>query len=205
MTGEEWKALPENARRYIMMLETQCDHSGTVRSEMILRDYVELLESRINEVNGCFDRAVAEGLYERLQEAEPDDQTYASLVDLVQRRLLHAYAPTPDRPAALATQPATSQEGEGYSREWCMNMAALEGNAEISAGSLDHPLRLAATPTPPTLSEDLRALVEALKPLADLYLTGSEPDDECAIDASDFPNAGHVRAARAALAQMKAS
>jgi len=61
--------------------------------------------------------------------------------------------------AALATQPATSQEGEPFSREWCLNMAALEGNAEIGAGSLDHPLRLAATPTPPTLSGDLREAV----------------------------------------------
>ena len=93
--------------------------------------------------------------------------------------------------AALATQPATSQEGEG-------TLANPSTFGKPTFG-------LAATPTPPTLSEDLRVLVEALRPLADLYLTGSEPDDECAIDASDFPNAGHVRAARDAIAQVKAS
>jgi Lar family restriction alleviation protein len=130
---------------------------------------------------------------------------------------------------SLATQPATSQERDDADR------ANGVGQDELVTGlkrALQHPAgdhdgwtdagmedaffrwpvivnalneALAATPTPPTLSADLRMLVEALRPLADLYLTGSEPDDECAIDASDFPNAGHVRAARAALAQVKAS
>ena len=44
MTKEEFNALPENAQRYIMMLETNADPSGTVRSEMMLRDVVEALE-----------------------------------------------------------------------------------------------------------------------------------------------------------------
>jgi hypothetical protein len=126
--------------------------------------------------------------------------------------------------AALATQPATSQEGEAPDPQEYLDFA------DAMLGKLFHPSgasrddakpyqiakllamsvkilanALAATPTPPTLSEDLRVLAEALRPLADLYLTGSEPDDECAIDASGFPNAGHVRAARAALAQVKAS
>lgn len=32
-------------------------------------------------------------------------------------------------------------EGEGFSKEWCMKMAEMEGDAEIGAGSPDHPLR----------------------------------------------------------------
>jgi hypothetical protein len=70
---------------------------------------------------------------------------------------------------------------------------------------------LAATPTPPTLSEDLR---EALKPFADAaadydYHDGQPAFDEYP-DASSLPEIndltiGNLRAARAALAQVKAS
>lgn len=52
MTGAEWQALPYNARRYIMMLETDCDPSGTIRSEMFLRDQVEDLELALIEARG---------------------------------------------------------------------------------------------------------------------------------------------------------
>jgi len=128
MTGAEWSALPENARRYIMMLETETDPSGTIRSEMILRDYVELLEARINETNGCFDAAVAEGLYERLQEVEPDEQTYANLVDLVQRRLLYAYTPAPERPAGATAgdrHPGWTEAGHQWLDAGCPDQSAI--------------------------------------------------------------------------------
>ncbi len=50
LTSDDFKALPENVRRYIMMLETDCDPSGTIRSEMHLRDQVEALEALVLEL-----------------------------------------------------------------------------------------------------------------------------------------------------------
>lgn len=38
------------------------------------------------------------------------------------------------------------------SKDWCMKMAELEGDAEISAGSPFHPLRLAEPDWPPSSS-----------------------------------------------------
>lgn len=43
----------------------------------------------------------------------------------------------------------------GFSRDWCINMAERESNAEIGAGSPDHPLRL-----PLIDDEDLTRLAE---------------------------------------------
>lgn len=50
ITGEEFATLPENVRRYIHYIETDCDPSGTIRSEMFLRDQVEMLELRVLEL-----------------------------------------------------------------------------------------------------------------------------------------------------------
>ena len=45
-TSAEIAAMPARWRRYIMMLETDCDPSGTIRSEMHMREHVEALEAR---------------------------------------------------------------------------------------------------------------------------------------------------------------
>lgn len=50
LTAAEINALPDRVRRYIMMLETDADPSGTIRSEMHLRDQVEALELRVIEL-----------------------------------------------------------------------------------------------------------------------------------------------------------
>jgi hypothetical protein len=50
LTSAEINALPIRVRRYIMMLETDADPSGTIRSEMHLRDQVEALELRVLEL-----------------------------------------------------------------------------------------------------------------------------------------------------------
>jgi hypothetical protein len=50
ITREEFATLPENVRRYIHMIETDCDPSGTIRSEMHLRDQVQALELRVQEL-----------------------------------------------------------------------------------------------------------------------------------------------------------
>jgi hypothetical protein len=140
--------------------------------------------------------------------------------------------------AALATQPATSQEGEeraaivSYIRRQSDRGADI-GNekpkgstarAAFGGGSLalkrvadnieagEHVINdNAATPTPPTLSEDLR---EALKPFADAaadydYADGQPAFEDCPDDSSlpeiNDLTVGDLRAARAALAQVKAS
>jgi hypothetical protein len=46
-------------------------------------------------------------------------------------------------PSALA-RPVSGEVGEGFSRDWCINMAQLEAGYEIGAGALDHPLRTEA-------------------------------------------------------------
>jgi len=57
--------------------------------------------------------------------------------------------------AALATQPATSQEGEEPTCEKCDRGVCVNPHYEDD----DRLNRPAATPTPPTLSEDLRVLI----------------------------------------------
>lgn len=105
LLSEQFKALPDNVRRYIMMLETDCDPSGTIRSEMIQRDHAELLEARLIEVKGCFDAAICEGLNEVL--AETSDER---LKDIVERRLLYAFD------AACNPTPASPDRGDEVER-----------------------------------------------------------------------------------------
>lgn len=50
LTAAEINALPPRVRGYIHMIETDCDPSGTIRSEMHLRDQVEALELRVLEL-----------------------------------------------------------------------------------------------------------------------------------------------------------
>ena len=51
ITAAEFNALPGNVRRYIMYLETDCDPSGTIRSELYLREeIVPALEMWIKEL-----------------------------------------------------------------------------------------------------------------------------------------------------------
>jgi hypothetical protein len=49
---------------------------------------IEELEGALQEVSGCFDAAYAEGLSERLAEA---DQDVGTLADLILRRLVYAH------------------------------------------------------------------------------------------------------------------
>ncbi len=128
--------------------------------------------------------------------------------------------------AALATQPATSQEG-GAIREafsgvmrgevvnagaWSLNLHFGRGDGardRMRAASSLLGSIVAATPTPPTLSEDLR---EALKPFADIadFYDSCEqhpngcPDSETTGEMVDL-TVGDFRRVRAALAQVKAS
>lgn len=108
--------------------------------------------------------------------------------------------------AALATQPATSQEGEGFravedpdhqyavvSADYCRPFlagayATLEAALRAQNGKPDrwhiyH--RLAATPTHPTLSEDLRALSERATRGEWRVAEGSVEDGSIYIDASE--------------------
>lgn len=50
ISPEQFATLPENVRRYIMMIETNCDPSGTIRSAMQLRDTVEAMGLRMGEM-----------------------------------------------------------------------------------------------------------------------------------------------------------
>lgn len=56
--ADEFNALPEHIRRYIMFIETDCDPSGTIRSEMHLRDQVEGLQLRILELGTAISLAL---------------------------------------------------------------------------------------------------------------------------------------------------
>jgi hypothetical protein len=58
MTPDEINALPDRVRRYIMMLETDADPSGTIRSEMHLREQCEALELRVNELRMAIEQAL---------------------------------------------------------------------------------------------------------------------------------------------------
>jgi hypothetical protein len=58
ITVEQFNALPENVRRYCMYLETDADPAGTIRSEMMLRDQVEALELRVNEIDTVIQEAI---------------------------------------------------------------------------------------------------------------------------------------------------
>jgi hypothetical protein len=119
------------------------------------------------------------------------------------------------RLAALATQPATSQEGEARAKEllWLIQTdgvaAPLLGKLTLKerADIVKAMLIFAATPTPPTLSEDLRALVEALEPFAAACNITTAEDCESLYDslAAEKLTWRDLRRARAALAQVKAS
>ena len=58
---------------------------------------IDRLQALLDHVRGCFDAAVAEGLYTVL--AESGDPR---LKDLVERRLLHAYPQESEAPASRA-------------------------------------------------------------------------------------------------------
>lgn len=181
---------------------------------------------------------VGPNLAERLRErasgittmlSEPAWKPSRSHIEAARNLLSEAFA-------ALATQPATSQEGEA--REPMAHLGVLYTVAGVMAEMLavgtaddegdlaeDWPLdcradvnrwqavirnALAATPTPPTLSEDLRVLepfVAHWQPWMDERDENGAyywPDD---YEMSCFPRVtyGTLRAARAALAQVKAS
>ncbi len=120
-----------------------------------------------------------------------------------------------DTIAALATQPATSQEGEKCSfcdKRATTNVADDSDFFAVCAGCAvawiaDPGFTLAATPTPPTLSEDLRVLVEALEPFAAACNITTAEDSESLYDslAAEKLTWRDLRRARAALAQVKAS
>ncbi|KAK4833127.1 hypothetical protein QYF36_006938 [Acer negundo] len=98
---------------------------------------------------------------------------------------------------ALATQPATSQEGEEPTCERCDRGVCVDPHYEDD----DRLNRPAATPTPPTLSEDLR---EAAQAVVDDYpvAAGMYPSLE---GTDGKPGYGSIRRLAAALAQVKAS
>lgn len=81
MSGGEWRALPENARRYIHMLETDCDPSGTIRSEMILRDQVEDLE-RDRNTRACANASLAVEIEALRQELEAAVEAHERIVSM---------------------------------------------------------------------------------------------------------------------------
>lgn len=121
MSAEEWKALPENARRYVMMLETECDPSGTIRSEMILRDHVDTLEKeRVDTLwhcTACFTEFRYDG------EKRPNCPTCKAWDQ-------YTYRGPSSRLAALTTPttgdtPATREEASPATCERC------QGNGEI--------------------------------------------------------------------------
>ncbi len=94
--------------------------------------------------------------------------------------------------ASIATQPATSQEGEVQVRAAAQFLSDRLDNLEWMDDDLEATLRdymghvdpaharlrsaLAATPTPPTLSEDLRALIVVTD--AKGFVTLHEPDED---------------------------
>lgn len=99
----------------------------------------------------------------------------------------------------FATQPATSQEGEEPTCERCDRGVCVNPHYEDD----DRLNRPAATPTPPTLSEDLRELVEqeAVDIITDLIGSGAASSGTNCRVVED-----HLKQfARAALAQVKAS
>jgi hypothetical protein len=123
--------------------------------------------------------------------------------------------------AALATQPATSQEGEGQLRAAAQFLSDRLDNLEWMDGDLEATLRdymghvdpaharlrnaLAATPTPPTLSEDLES---ALTDLVSWFSeSGPSEYGPWIIVAGEHGADAAVVEARAALAraQVKAS
>jgi len=113
------------------------------------------------------------------------------------------------RRAALATQPATSQEGEWVTvpREPTQDQL-IAGNGMFHTGEVPlniYRAMIAATPTPPTLSEDLRDVArDALVTLDNIGMQAG-----LAICAEDGTTGGDVLTVverlRAALAQVKAS
>lgn len=71
----------------------------------------------------------------------------------------------------------TSSTKEGPSEGWCITMARLEGDAEISAGAIDHPLRCPPLGAPTTDSTDLEArLRDFLTRATPDWVIYSEPD-----------------------------
>lgn len=49
---------------------------------------------------------------------------------------------------------------KGFSKEWCITMAEVEGSAAIGAGMMDHPLRSIETTNNPTQVEPVEGLAE---------------------------------------------
>jgi hypothetical protein len=101
-----------------------------------------------------------------------------------------------DTATALATQPATSQEGEGCT---CGNdRLFMKIDGVCTNCGKGQTTKFAATPTPPILSEDLREATVTLN----VFLAGYEamPDDEV-VPAEDLLTWGQLRTISAALAR----
>lgn len=125
--------------------------------------------------------------------------------------------------AALATQPATSQDGERFTSwstdtlaDQCRMQARDQLDPEFSSFLAEVADRLAATPTPPTLSEDLREAIASELPRVWTDFLDANPDDLTSPE--DMPDHAYMTGqqfedwaleafdrAALALAQVKAS
>ena len=93
-TSENINALPDGVRHYVHDLIARCDPSGDVAATTLMRDACDGLQRMYRKaadtltwVVGCFSAAEAEGLQDAL--AETTDER---LKDLIERRLMYAYA-----------------------------------------------------------------------------------------------------------------
>ncbi len=109
--------------------------------------------------------------------------------EVLRRMALASISPTP--PAVGEGE--ASVRGEAITPGWCLRMAELEGNAEIGAGAIDHPLRALATlrPSPDAIREPGTGWVY-FNPY-----TGEEYAPNHPIESGEVPEATGVRRATA--------
>ena len=107
-----WDALPDPVKRYIMYIETDADPSGTIRSEMFLRDTVVALEAK--QVDGLWHCTACMTEFQYHGEQRPncphckawDQYTYQG-----------HYSPRPDSPALV--KPRQEREAAGSLAKRC--------------------------------------------------------------------------------------
>jgi len=122
-------------------------------------------------------------------------------------RAVRAVALADEIAAALATQPATSQEGErearlAHAKAWlCKRWSQEHPNAQHIIQLADYAEALAATPTPLTLSEDLRDdSIAAFGAVMFNHIWDSFTDDGWGLEVNDLVTVDAVKAGLVSVA-----
>lgn len=153
---------------------------------------MKLVSSWLCNVAACdMDEIVADGgvtaaMVVRKEAEFQQERARSAIADIIE-----ALATPPQPPADLV-------ERTVISKEWCMRMAKLEGDAEIGAGMPDHPLRTEAALSRPTLGreDDMKDAIIAAYEAGALAVHENWQEDRD----PDFTEAAHDYAANAILA-----